>query len=90
MPRASLRRGRVVDEYGDPVQGALVSVEWSTCAVPEITLVSGPDGGFRLGLPEGRFRIGARWGERRGSSEVAGGPADAPIVVRLGTEARKS
>lgn len=85
--KAAPRSGKVVDDKGQPVEGAYVSVEWGTGPTPEITLVTGPDGRFRLGLPEGRYRIRARLpGRETGVAEVEGGSSETEIVVRLGKE----
>lgn len=85
--RAASRSGKVVDEKGQPVEGAHVSVEWGTGLTPEITLVTGPDGRFHLGLPEGRYRIRAHLpGRDSGVVEVEGGSSEVEIVIRLGRE----
>jgi hypothetical protein len=89
--RAAPRFGKVVDEKGQPIEGAYVSVEWGTGPTPEITLVTGSDGGFRLGLPEGRFRIRARLpGHETGVVEVEGGPSEVEIMIRLGRDSEST
>lgn len=84
MGRMSTRRGRVVDADGAPVAEAIVTVEWGTAPTPEIALISGPEGEFSLGLPEGRFRVRAiAPDERRGVAEIDTRTLAGPIVVRL-------
>jgi hypothetical protein len=65
-------RLRVVDESGDPVEGAFVSVLESTVAFPEIALVTDRHGMVKLMLPKGRFVIGANDGDRRGELTLLG------------------
>lgn len=83
MTTAFPHQGVVLDEAGRPVEDAMVAVVWGTAPVPEIALLTGPDGGFRLGLPSGRFRVRAQADQRVGEIEVEGGVGGAVIVIRL-------
>lgn len=85
MNTVATRHGRVVDGRGEPVADALVTIESGTAPTPEITLITDEAGNFRLGLPDGRFRIRATApGGETGTAETDGGPADEPILVRVG------
>lgn len=83
---STLHEGRVVDEDGQPVAGALVAVEWGTAPTPEIGVVTSSDGSFGLALPAGRYRVGAT--DRAGRTGVVElevtDAADAPFIVRVG------
>lgn len=46
-----LIRGRIVDPSGNPVAGARVMVAGGPVPVPDIALLSGPDGSFALSVP---------------------------------------
>jgi hypothetical protein len=63
--------GRVVDEAGEPVAGAFVSVAWSNVPYPEIALLTDAEGKVQMPLPKGQFRIVAHAADgRRGSIET--------------------
>jgi anaerobic C4-dicarboxylate transporter len=49
--------GYVIDEFGNPVTGAFVSVEASTYPTIDIASVTGKNGLFKLILPPGDFSI---------------------------------
>lgn len=84
MDKPLLRRGRVVDDGGQPVIGALLSVEWGTVPTPEIAVQTDENGEFRLALPKGRFRIAAHAPDgRAGTVELTTEEADEEIVVRV-------
>ncbi len=70
--------GRVIDEAGRPVEGALVAVIEASAPVPEIALVTDEDGRFALGVRPGRYRLQAttrdgRRGDSPWSSDRGGG-----------------
>ena len=74
----------VVDSDGNSVEGAYVTVEWGTAPTPEITLVTGETGRFRLLLPRGRFRVAAKTPDgREGGCEISGESEDALIRIEL-------
>ena len=77
-----LRRGRVIDPAGRPVQGALVSVVWGTAPTPEIARRTDAGGAFHVGLPPGRFRLEATTEGGSGQVEVQGGEGE-EIVIRI-------
>ncbi|GAB2586444.1 hypothetical protein Aab01nite_51560 [Paractinoplanes abujensis] len=72
--------GRVVDAGGAPVAHAAVVVVSATVPIPELALLSGPDGRFTLRLPPGRFTLRAQ-GEP-GSGEAS---LDTTGAANLGT-----
>jgi hypothetical protein len=85
MSRPTLRIGRVVDDAGQAVAGAMVTIESGTALTPEITLITDSEGRFRLGLPPGRFRLRAQSTDgRSGTRDVVGGPSDEEIVIQVG------
>lgn len=49
--------GCVVDEQGNPVKGAFVTVQGNAYSVIDIASVTGPNGIFKLALPCGDFDI---------------------------------
>lgn len=52
--------GIVRDERGEPVEGARVYVADGPGPVPDIALITGPDGRFTLGAPvPGRYTVEA-------------------------------
>lgn len=59
-------RGWVLDAAGMPIDGAYVTIANSTVLIPEIAVVSGPDGGFELRLPAGIFTLSVHAGRLRG------------------------
>jgi hypothetical protein len=75
------RSGRVVNESGAPVPGALVSIVASSVPMPEIALVCDGEGRFGLRLPAGRFTFRAHGGTRTGQVEVEGAPAGVEILI---------
>lgn len=76
--------GVVVDPDGRPVEGAYVTVEWGTAPTPEITLVTGEKGAFRLLLPDGDFRIVARTPDgREGVCVMRAGVDDRNLRIEL-------
>lgn len=97
MNRA-LRRGRVVDADGRAVASALVSVVWGTAPTPEIGRRTGDDGGFHVGLPQGRFLVRAISAAGAvGEIEVDGGDGDGDgdgdggeILIQLSTPPAKT
>lgn len=79
----ALRRGRVVDEEGGPVAGAMVSVVWGTAPTPEIGRRTDDAGAFQVGLPPGRFCVKAvTTSGGAGEVEVEGGEGG-EIVIRI-------
>lgn len=62
--------GRVVDQRGDPVPDALVSIVEGTVPMPEIALLVDAGGRFRLRLPDGRFTLRAHAAGGSGDTEV--------------------
>jgi hypothetical protein len=81
-------RGRVVNADGVPVARARVTIVAATVPMPEIALLTGPDGRFELELPEGRFRLRAHAAAGEvGEAEVEGGAAGEELVIGLGRDA---
>jgi hypothetical protein len=81
MIKGGTRQGRVVDVEGRPVAGATVSVVWGTVPVPEMALLTDANGGFRLALPPGRFRLRAHAPDSAsGEAEVDGGEEGEMVV----------
>lgn len=72
---------RVVHHNGAPAGDALVSIVASSVPMPELALLTGPDGTLRLRLPAGRFTLRAHAGDATGDVEVDGAPADDDIVI---------
>ncbi|WP_033430655.1 carboxypeptidase-like regulatory domain-containing protein [Saccharothrix syringae] len=70
--------GTVVDDAGRPVEGALVqprSLDEPPLAVPELAVMSGPDGRYEWRLAAGRYEFTALKGERTGvPAEVVAAP----------------
>ncbi len=60
---AVVHHGRVLRAEGSPVANALVAVARGTGPTPEIAIRTGADGGFRIALPAGRYRIEAHSGD---------------------------
>jgi len=61
--------GTVVDDAGHPVEGALVqpkSVDDPPRPVPELAVISGPDGRYEWNLPAGRYEFTATKDGRTG------------------------
>jgi len=77
-------RGRVVTADGVPVSRARVTIVEATVPMPEIALITDPDGQFELALPEGRFRLRAH-GPRGevGEAEIECGAAPGDLVICL-------
>lgn len=74
----------MVDESGEPVAGAFVSVAWSNVPYPEIALVTDAKGKVQMPLPEGRYRIVAHAADgRRGSIETTVGQDNTGAEWRL-------
>jgi hypothetical protein len=83
---ASRCRGRVVNADGVPVPRARVTIVAATVPMPEIALLTDPDGRFELALPEGRFRLrahGPRGEVGEGDVELKGGAAGVDLVIGL-------
>ncbi len=77
-PAALLITGHVLDARGRPVAGARLDWVQAPVALPDVALLSGPDGGFTLAVPAaGRYRL-------RVSSD-AHGQAEADLDARPGT-----
>ena len=78
------RLGKVQDVFGDPVPGAGIGIVSSDVPMPEIALVTGDDGTFRLNLPDGVFTLRAHGpaGEV-GEAVVQGGSTGEDIVITL-------
>ncbi len=86
MNEAGSIAGRVVDEAGSPVVGAVVAIASSTAASwRDVAAVTSSDGSFRLGsLLPGTYVLGAHSGAVRGSAECevrSGAQASAEIRV---------
>lgn len=84
--RLVLVTGTVVDDAGRPVEGALVqprSVDDPPLPVPELAVLSGPDGRYEWRLAAGRYEFTAVKGDRTGvPAEVtasAGATGDVPL-----------
>lgn len=75
--------GRVVNEHGDPLPDALVTIPAATVAMPEIALRVDEDGRFRLRLPDGRFTLRAHTRAGTGEVEVER-PGDDEVVIAVG------
>lgn len=77
--------GRVVDPRGGPLPGFSVAVVQSDGPHPDIAVLSGADGAFRLtGIASGRTVLAARSGEVAAQAQVevvADGTAQVDIVV---------
>lgn len=86
MADVRLCEGSVVDAEGAPVAEALVSVEWGTAPTPEIALLTGNDGSFRIALPVGGTYVlrgispGGNTGRTRIELSVSGPES---VVIRL-------
>jgi hypothetical protein len=83
---ASRCRGRVVTADDVAVARARVTIVAATVPMPEIALLTGPDGRFELELPEGRFRLrahGAPGEVGEAEVEVEGGAAGVDLVIGL-------
>ncbi|MBL7255720.1 carboxypeptidase regulatory-like domain-containing protein [Paractinoplanes lichenicola] len=76
--------GRVVDNGGAPVADAAVVVVAGSVPIPELALLSGPDGRFTLRLPPGRFTLRAHGDPGRGETTVDTTALGAEIVIRVG------
>jgi hypothetical protein len=79
-------QGRVVDAQGHPLARAFVTVVAGTVPVPELALLTGEDGTFSIGLPDGCFRLRANTADARvGEAEIDWAvEADQEIVIRVG------
>lgn len=53
-------RIKIVNAQGDPVPGALVTIDESSVVVPEIALLSDSRGELLLRLPDGSYRLKVR------------------------------
>lgn len=53
-------RVKIVNAQGDPVPGALVTIDESSVVVPEIALLSNSGGELILRLPDGTYRLTVR------------------------------
>lgn len=77
--------GRVVDAHGQPVPQARIGITDSPVAMPDLALLTGPDGGFVLGVPvAGRYGLNVVadcCGSARISVRVPDDPQ--PLIVRL-------
>lgn len=51
--------GIVQDAFGNPVENALVAIEWASVPFPEIALRTNSKGQFQVTLPFGHFRFAA-------------------------------
>lgn len=78
--------GQVTDAAGQPLAGASVYIVAAPVATPDIALLTGADGGFRLSAPAaGTYRIGVAapgYGNHEVEVAVAGGGAP-PVRVRM-------
>lgn len=86
MPERTLKKGHVIDENGDSLPGALVSVVWGTAPTPETARRTDAAGDFQVALPPGRFRIEAVTQRGHGEVEVeveVDGEAREAIVIRV-------
>ena len=78
-----IRQGIVRDADGRPVAEALVVVESGSAPTPEIGIVADAEGRFRLALPDGSFRVGARGPDGAyGWCEVEGGD-EGPVTIEV-------
>jgi Carboxypeptidase regulatory-like domain len=83
---ASRCRGRVVNADAVPVPRARVTIVAATVPMPEIALLTDPDGRFELALPEGRFRLrahGPRGEVGEAEIECGAAPGDLDLVIGL-------
>lgn len=72
--------GRVVDEAGEPVAGAMVVVQGPV----EGSQVTGAAGAFRFEVPAGEYQVRAEaFGYRSASEAVAAGTGQAPVRLVL-------
>jgi len=55
--------GVVQDAFGNPIEKALVAIEWASVPCPEIVLRTNSKGQFELTLPPGHFRLAAHTSE---------------------------
>jgi uncharacterized GH25 family protein len=82
MPGAQPISGVVLDPNGNPVEGARVYVTASPAPIPDVALLTGPDGAFVIGASAaGKYRIAASAeGFETGEAEFDTG---APRTVEL-------
>lgn len=76
--------GVVQDAFGNPVENALVAIEWASVPCPEIALRTNSKGQFQLTLPPGRFRLAAHTSEGGyGVTDFVPSSGNAEIVIRV-------
>jgi Carboxypeptidase regulatory-like domain len=75
---------RVVDQHGQPADGALVAVVQSSVPFPEIGMVADAKGEINLSLPEGQFTFSAHaQGGASGHVRFAVASGQSPLRVDL-------
>jgi len=73
-------RGRVLTSDGAPVAGAVVAaaaLPGTTAAVPELGVITGPDGSYAWPLPPGRFQLSVQGEQAVAAVSVAVEPGKA-------------
>lgn len=76
-------RGRVLDAAGAPVVGVLVTavaMPGTAAAVPELGVLSGPDGRYAWPLPPGRFQLSVQGEQAVAAVDVTVEPGKATDV----------
>ena len=58
---------QVVSSNSVPVEGAFLTFETSSTPLPEMSLLTNPQGKVRMALPAGTFRLVAQKGDSRGT-----------------------
>ena len=77
-------QGTAVDDDGAPVADARVVVLDSPRPVPDVALLTGPDGSFVLGVPApGTYRLAVHADGYEGAEATVEVPGDRPATVRL-------
>ncbi len=77
--------GIVVDERGEPIAGAIISVEHATTPTSEIGIVTNKGGKFGISLPNGTYVLKARCSDGREATLEVTVPNDQDLemIARL-------